>query len=63
MTKPRPIRCTDEVFKKFQDICDGEGRSQGKMLEILVSERESIETILTRAEKISKELLKSKEEK
>lgn len=37
-TVSKPIRIKNESFKKFQKLCEEEGRKQGKMLEILVDE-------------------------
>jgi len=48
MTKARPIRCDDKVYDLFRMICKEEGRTQNKVLEMLVLE------YLSKTKKISK---------
>ena len=40
MTITRTLRANPDVFKKLKDIADTEGRTMGKMFEIMISEYE-----------------------
>ena len=38
MIKAKSLRAEESVFEMFRQLCDDEGRKQGKMLEILLNE-------------------------